>query len=223
MTTADSHTHTHTHTGSDPVTGSRSPLRIGIGGPVGSGKTALIEALVPLFAAAGREVGVITNDIYTQEDALHVQRELDGILSADRIIGVETGSCPHTAVRDDPTMNLMAAADLIDEHPEIDTVFFESGGDNLTLTFSPALVDVFVFVLDTAEGQKMPKKRGPGITESDILVINKIDIAQYVRCDVDIMNADALDVRSGHPVVLTDCLAGKGIAELAEKLESYRV
>jgi len=119
-------------------------------------------------------------------------------------------------------MNLMAAADLIDEHPEIDTVFFESGGDNLTLTFSPALVDVFVFVLDTAEGQKMPKKRGPGITESDILVINKTDIAQYVRCDLGIMNTDAIAVRDGKPVILTDCLAGQGIAELAAALEGYR-
>ncbi|WP_312775755.1 urease accessory protein UreG [Corynebacterium variabile] len=207
---------------SDPVTGSGSPLRIGIGGPVGSGKTALIEALVPLFVDAGRQVGVITNDIYTQEDALHVRRELHGIIDPERIVGVETGSCPHTAVRDDPTMNLMAAADLIDEHPEIDTVFFESGGDNLTLTFSPALVDVFVFVLDTAEGQKMPKKRGPGITESDILVINKTDIAQYVRCDLGIMNTDAIAVRDGKPVILTDCLAGQGIAELAAALEGYR-
>ncbi|WP_027019561.1 urease accessory protein UreG [Corynebacterium sputi] len=199
-----------------------APLRIGIGGPVGSGKTALIEALVPLFVNQGRQVGVITNDIYTQEDALHVRRELDGILAPERIVGVETGSCPHTAVRDDPTMNLMAAADLVDEHPEIDTIFFESGGDNLTLTFSPALADVFVFVLDTAEGQKMPKKRGPGTTESDILVINKIDIAKYVRCDVDIMYADAVDVRSGGPVILTDCLEGIGIEDLREQLETFR-
>ena len=206
----------------DPVTGTGSPLRIGIGGPVGSGKTALIEALVPLFVGAGRHVGVITNDIYTQEDAHHVRRELDGVISPDVVIGVETGSCPHTAVRDDPTMNLMTAADLLDEHPEIDTLFFESGGDNLTLTFSPALVDVFVFVLDTAEGQKMPKKRGPGITESDILVINKTDIAQYVRCDLDVMNADAVDVRDGRTVVLTDCLADKGIDELREALEGFR-
>lgn len=206
----------------DPVTGSGSPLRIGIGGPVGSGKTALIEALVPRFVEAGRNVGVITNDIYTQEDAMHVRRELEGVISPDVVVGVETGSCPHTAVRDDPTMNLMTAADLLDEHPGIDTLFFESGGDNLTLTFSPALVDVFVFVLDTAEGQKMPKKRGPGITESDILVINKTDIAQYVRCDLTVMNADAVDVREGNPVVLTDCFSGQGVEELQQKLEGFR-
>lgn len=197
-------------------------LRIGIGGPVGSGKTALIEALVPKFVAAGRSVGVITNDIYTQEDAQHIRRNLDGVLPEERIVGVETGSCPHTAVRDDPTMNLMAAADLIEEHPDLDTVFFESGGDNLTLTFSPALVDVFVFVLDTAEGDKMPRKRGPGITESDVLVINKVDIAQYVRCDLEQMHADANDVRGSKTVILTNSLDGEGIDELVAALESYR-
>lgn len=198
------------------------PLRIGIGGPVGSGKTALIEALVPQFISAGRTVGVITNDIYTQEDAQHIRQHLDGILPARRIIGVETGSCPHTAVRDDPTMNLMTAAELLEESPEIDTLFFESGGDNLTLTFSPALVDVFIFVLDTAEGDKMPRKRGPGITDSHILVINKIDIAQYVRCDLTRMRKDAVDVRSGKPVILTNSLDGTGIRELMATLEGFR-
>ena len=206
----------------NPVTGSGSPLRIGIGGPVGSGKTALIEALVPKFVEAGRNVGVITNDIYTQEDAQHIRRELDGVIPGDKVVGVETGSCPHTAVRDDPTMNLMAAVDLLDDHPEMDTIFFESGGDNLTLTFSPALVDVFVFVLDTAEGEKMPRKRGPGITESDILVINKVDIAKYVRCDLERMHTDANAVRNDKTVILTNSLDGQGIDELVAALENYR-
>ena len=189
---------------------------------MGSGKTALIEVLVPQFVQAGHEVGVITNDIYTQEDAQHIRRVLDGVIDGSRIVGVETGSCPHTAVRDDPTMNLMAAADMLDEHPELDTIFFESGGDNLTLTFSPALVDVFVFVLDTAEGDKMPRKRGPGITESDVLVINKVDIAKYVRCDLDQMHSDANDVRDNKTVILTNSLDGQGIGELMVALESYR-
>ncbi|MDO4910201.1 MAG: urease accessory protein UreG [Corynebacterium sp.] len=193
-------------------------LRVGIGGPVGSGKTALIEAIVPELIARGRKPAVITNDIYTQEDAQHVRETLDGVLPASHIIGVETGSCPHTAVRDDPTMNLMAAAELVDMDPEIDTILFESGGDNLTLTFSPALADYFVFVLDTAEGHKMPKKRGPGITDSDLLVINKADIAQYVRCDLDKMLADAIDVRGGKPVIATNSLDGLGIAEVVDHI-----
>lgn len=198
------------------------PFRIGVGGPVGSGKTALIEAIVPKLAEAGRQVGVITNDIYTQEDADHVRRTLDGVLAPERVVGVETGSCPHTAVRDDPTMNLMAAAELQADHPELDTILFESGGDNLTLTFSPALVDVFVFVLDTAEGEKMPRKRGPGITESDLLVINKADIARYVRCDLDRMLSDADRVRDGAPVIATNCLDGDGVDEVVAWLESRR-
>ncbi|OIV37188.1 urease accessory protein UreG [Mangrovactinospora gilvigrisea] len=197
-------------------------LRVGVAGPVGSGKTALIEALVPLLVARGRRPAVITNDIYTQEDARHVRRTLDGILDADRIVGVETGACPHTAVRDDPTMNLAAAAELVERHPDLDTLLFESGGDNLTLTFSPALVDLFLFVLDTAEGDKMPRKRGPGITESDLLVINKTDIARYVRCDLARMEADAVKVRDGRPVHLTNALSGDGIAGIADFLDGYR-
>ncbi|RFU40589.1 urease accessory protein UreG [Actinomadura logoneensis] len=190
--------------------------KIGIGGPVGSGKTALIEALVPLLVDRGRRPGVITNDIYTQEDARHVRRALAGILDADRVVGVETGACPHTAVRDDPTMNLAAAAELLDRFPDIDVLLFESGGDNLTLTFSPALADVFVFVLDTAEGEKMPRKRGPGTTDSDLLVINKIDIAPYVRTDLAVMERDAHAVRGDGRVILTDCLTGTGVAEVAD-------
>jgi urease accessory protein len=188
-------------------------FKIGIGGPVGSGKTALIEALVPVLVERGHRPGVITNDIYTQEDAEHVRRTLAGTLDAERVAGVETGSCPHTAVRDDPTMNLAAAAEMLERFPDIDVLLFESGGDNLTLTFSPALADVFVFVLDTAEGEKMPRKRGPGTTDSDLLVINKIDIARYVRTDLSVMESDARRVRGTRPVVLTDCLPGPGVGD----------
>ena len=195
-------------------------FKVGVGGPVGSGKTALIEVLVPLLQARGHRLGVITNDIYTQEDAEHVRRTLAGVLDAERIVGVETGACPHTAVRDDPTMNLAAAADLLDRFPDIDMLLFESGGDNLTLTFSPALADMYIFVLDTAEGEKMPRKRGPGTTDSDLLVINKIDIAQYVRTDLSVMERDARAVRGTGPVVLTDCLTGTGVAEVADLIET---
>lgn len=191
-------------------------LRVGVAGPVGSGKTALIEALVPVLIGRGRTPAVITNDIYTSEDAAHVRRTLDGILAADRIVGVETGACPHTAVRDDPTMNQAAADEILERFPEVDTLLFESGGDNLTLTFSPALVDLFLFVLDTAEGDKMPRKRGPGITECELLVINKIDIAQYVRCDLTRMESDAHQVRQGRPVVLTNSLTGEGLDAIAD-------
>jgi urease accessory protein len=196
-------------------------LRVGIGGPVGTGKTALTEALVPLFLAAGRTPGVITNDIYTQEDAHHVRRELAGILDPERVIGVETGACPHTAVRDDPTMNLAAGEEMLERFPDIDTLIYESGGDNLTLTFSPSLADVFVFVLDTSNGEKMPRKRGPGITESDILVINKIDIATYVRTDLEVMERDAHAVRDGKPVVLTNSLDGTGLQELFDRILAH--
>ncbi|MCX4679784.1 urease accessory protein UreG [Streptomyces sp. NBC_01433] len=197
-------------------------LRVGIGGPVGSGKTALIEALVPVLIARGHRPSVITNDIYTQEDAQHIRRTLDGVLEPERVVGVETGACPHTAVRDDPTMNLAAGAEMLERFPDTDTLLYESGGDNLTLTFSPALVDLFLFVLDTAEGEKMPRKRGPGITDSDLLVINKIDIAKYVRTDIGIMESDAYRVRDNRPVVLTDCLTGVGIEDIAGYLESRR-
>ena len=197
---------------------SEQVLRIGIGGPVGSGKTALTEALIPILIKNGRIPGVITNDIYTQEDAHHVRRELAGILDPERVVGVETGACPHTAVRDDPTMNLAAGAEMLERFPDIDTLLYESGGDNLTLTFSPALADVFVFVLDTAEGEKMPRKQGPGITESDILVINKIDIAQYVRTNLETMERDAWRVRDGKPVILTNSLTGQGVTELHDQI-----
>ena len=197
-------------------------FRVGIGGPVGSGKTALIEALVPVLVERGHRPAVITNDIYTQEDAEHVRRTLAGVLDGERVVGVETGASPHTAVRDDPTMNLAAGAELLERFPDVDTLLYESGGDNLTLTFSPVLVHLFVFVLDTAEGEKMPRKRGPGITESDLLVINKVDIAQYVRTDVGVMESDALRVRDGKPVILTNSLTGIGIDAVADYLDAQR-
>ncbi|MER6508559.1 urease accessory protein UreG [Nonomuraea sp. NPDC001636] len=212
------HHHPHPHPAVNVPAGTAMDrvFKIGVGGPVGSGKTALIEALVPVLLDRGRSVAVVTNDIYTQEDAQHVRRTLDGVLDPERVVGVETGSCPHTAVRDDPTMNLAAGAELLERFPDIDTLLFESGGDNLTLTFSPVLADVYVFVLDTGEGDKMPRKRGPGITDSDLLVINKIDIAPYVRADLEVMARDADRVRDGRPVVLTDALRGTGVAEVAD-------
>ncbi|GAA4527573.1 MULTISPECIES: urease accessory protein UreG [Nonomuraea] len=216
------HTHHHHHLDHDTPRELEGVLKVGIGGPVGSGKTALIEALVPILIGRGHSVGVITNDIYTMEDADHVKRTLDGVLDPARIVGVETGSCPHTAVRDDPTMNLAAGTEMLRRFGDIDTLLYESGGDNLTLTFSPVLADVYVFVLDTGEGDKMPRKRGPGITDSDLLVINKIDIAPYVRADLEVMTRDARRVRDGRPVILTDSLEGTGVAEVADFIASRR-
>lgn len=152
-----------------------STCRIGIGGPVGSGKTALIEAITPHLLNEGFKVLIITNDIVTTEDAKHVRRMLKGVLLEDRIIGVETGACPHTAVREDPSMNIAAVEEMEAKFPDTDIVLIESGGDNLTLTFSPALVDFFIYVIDVAAGDKIPRKDGPGISQSDILVINKTE------------------------------------------------
>ena len=189
----------------------RTTPRIGVGGPVGSGKTALIEQLVPRLIAAGHAPLVITNDIYTHEDAEHVRRTLAGVLDAERVIGVETGCCPHTAVRDDPTLNMAAAADLERAHPDADVLLLESGGDNLTLTFSRALVDYFIFVIDVAGGDKIPRKRGPGITTSDLLVINKADLAPYVGASLDVMRRDAAIQRGARPFVFTNCMTGEGL------------
>jgi urease accessory protein len=190
--------------------------RIGIGGPVGSGKTALIEALVPLLLEQHFKPVVITNDIFTQEDAQHVRRTLAGVLDPERVLGVETGSCPHTAVRDDPSMNLAAVEEMSRRFPDANLVLLESGGDNLTLTYSPALADSFLFVIDVAEGDKIPRKRGPGITSSDLLVINKMDLAPYVKADLAIMQRDARLVRQNRPFVFTNCLTGEGVREVAD-------
>jgi urease accessory protein len=217
------HDHDHSHDVGDDHTFSdfRAPgiARIGIGGPVGSGKTALIEALVPRLVAMGYRPLVVTNDIFTREDAEHVRATLAGVLPADRVVGVETGSCPHTAVRDDPTMNLDAVAELTDRFPDADVVLVESGGDNLTLTFSSALADYFIFVIDVAEGDKIPRKRGPGVTNSDLLVINKIDLAPHVRASLDVMQRDARTVRGERPFVLTNCFTGEGLAEVIHRIE----
>jgi urease accessory protein len=188
--------------------------RIGIGGPVGSGKTALVEALTPRLMELGLEVLIITNDVVTTEDAKHVQRALREVLPENRIIGVETGACPHTAVREDPSMNLAAAEELEERFPTSDVLLIESGGDNLTLTFSPALVDFYIYVIDVAAGDKIPRKNGPGITQSDILVINKTDLAPYVHASLEVMEADSAAMRGGKPFVFTNCLTGSGLADL---------
>ncbi|HEY0970262.1 MAG TPA: urease accessory protein UreG [Gemmatimonadales bacterium] len=185
--------------------------RVGVGGPVGSGKTALIEALVPRLIAAGHRPVVVTNDIFTQEDAEHVRRTLAGVLDPERVVGVETGACPHTAVRDDPTMNLAAIEELTERFPDADLVLLESGGDNLTLTFSPALVDEFIFVIDVAEGDKIPRKRGPGVLNSHLLVINKTDLAPYVHASLEVMDRDARRFRGERPFVFTNCMTGEGL------------
>jgi len=189
--------------------------RIGVGGPVGSGKTALIEALTPLLIQMGVRILIVTNDIVTTEDAKHVQRTLKGVLVEERIIGVETGACPHTAVREDPSMNLAAVEDMEARFPETDLVLIESGGDNLTLTFSPALVDYFIYVIDVAAGDKIPRKNGPGICQSDILVINKTDLAPYVGASLEVMDRDSKMMRGEKPYLFTNCKANEGIPELA--------
>ncbi|MDE5773240.1 MAG: urease accessory protein UreG [Muribaculaceae bacterium] len=188
--------------------------RIGIGGPVGSGKTALIEAIAPRLLELGQKVLIITNDIVTTEDAKHVRKTLKGILVEDKIIGVETGACPHTAVREDPSMNIAAVEEMEAKFPDTDIVLIESGGDNLTLTFSPALVDFFIYVIDVAAGDKIPRKDGPGISQSDILVINKTDLAPYVHADLSVMDHDSKLMRPGKPFVFTNCFTGEGIDEL---------
>src|SRR3954470_19388138 len=192
--------------------------RIGIGGPVGSGKTAIVEALTPKLLDRGAKVLIVTNDVVTTEDAKHVQRTLKGVLHEDRILGVETGACPHTAVREDPSMNLAAVEDMEARFPDSDIVLIESGGDNLTLTFSPALVDYFIYVIDVAAGDKIPRKNGPGITQSDILVINKTDLAPYVGASLEVMDHDSRLMRSGKPHLFTNCKTGDGIAELVQMI-----
>jgi urease accessory protein len=188
------------------------PLRVGIGGPVGSGKTALVDRLCKEMRER-YDIAVVTNDIYTQEDAQFLTRS--GALAPERIIGVETGGCPHTAIREDASINLAAVAEISVRHPGLDLVFIESGGDNLAATFSPELADITLYVIDVAAGDKIPRKGGPGIIRSDLLVINKIDLAPLVGADLAVMDRDARKMRGERPFLFTNLKENKGVAEIA--------
>ncbi len=188
------------------------PLRIGIGGPVGAGKTTLTAELAKLWSPT-LSVGVITNDIYTQEDAEALVRMQ--ILPSDRIIGVETGGCPHTAIREDASINLAAIAQMNARHPDLDVVLIESGGDNLSATFSPELADITLYVIDVAAGEEIPRKGGPAITKSDVLIINKTDLAPHVGADLSVLERDATKMRAGRPFVFCALRHGKGVEEVA--------
>ncbi len=194
----------------------RKPVRIGVGGPVGSGKTALVEQLCRSMSQH-YSIAVITNDIFTKEDAEFLTRQ--GVLSPDRIRGVETGGCPHSAIRDDISINLSAVEEMVQLHPELDILFVESGGDNLAATFSPELVDSHIYVIDVAEGDKIPRKGGPGITKSPLLVINKIDLAPYVGADLGVMERDSLRMRGTRPFLFTNLRTGEGLAQVIEWIE----
>ncbi|MBT9312239.1 urease accessory protein UreG [Leptothoe kymatousa] len=195
----------------------KQAARVGIGGPVGSGKTALLECLVPRLMARGIEVAVVTNDLLTKEDAERIKRK--GFLPTERIIGVETGSCPHTAIREDPTMNLLAVQDLEQQFPGLDIVFIESGGDNLASTFSYDLVDSYLFVIDVGAGDDIPRKNGPGFMQADLAVINKIDIAPYVGANLDVIRQDAAERRGQKAIAYTNCKTGTGLDEVVNFIE----
>ena len=191
---------------------STSPLRVGVGGPVGSGKTALLDALCKRLREQF-EIAVVTNDIYTREDAEFLVRSQ--ALAPERIVGVETGGCPHTAIREDASMNLAAVEDLQLRYPALDLIFVESGGDNLSATFSPELADLTLYVIDVAEGEKIPRKGGPGITRSDLLVINKTDLALHVGASLEVMAADSKRMRGERPFVFSNLKLGQGVDEIA--------
>ena len=195
--------------------------RLGIGGPVGSGKTMLIEKIVPLLAARGYKVGIISNDVVSREDADRMRQNLakeQGILSEDLVIGLATGGCPHTAVREDPSMNISVIEEMESKYGYLDLIIIESGGDNITTTFSPALADYFIYIIDVSGGDKYPRKRGLGIETCDLLVINKIDLAPHVGADLQIMERDAKEVRGDKPHVLVNCKTGQGIEQATEHI-----
>jgi urease accessory protein len=193
------------------VMNERGPLRVGVGGPVGSGKTALVDALCKRMRDR-YQIAVVTNDIYTQEDAQFLQRS--GALSPDRILGVETGGCPHTAIREDASINLVAVDRLCQRFPDLDLVLVESGGDNLSASFSPELADLTLYVIDVAAGEKIPRKGGPGITRSDLLIINKTDLASHVGASLEVMDRDARAQRGERPFVFTNIKEGTGLDEV---------
>ena len=192
------------------------PLRVGIGGPVGSGKTALMETLCKTFRNQ-YDICAITNDIYTKEDALILTRA--GALPVERIMGVETGGCPHTAIREDASINLAAIAEMRAKFPKLDLILIESGGDNLAATFSPELADITIYVIDVAQGEKIPRKGGPGITRSDLLVINKIDLAPHVGASLEVMENDTKRMRVDRPYVFTNLKVGTGVSDVARFIE----
>ena len=194
------------------MTSSHGPLRVGVGGPVGSGKTALVDRLCKHMRDR-YDIAVVTNDIYTKEDAQFLTRS--GALAPERITGVETGGCPHTAIREDASINLAAVAEMSRRFPALDLIFVESGGDNLAATFSPELADLTLYVIDVSAGDKIPRKGGPGITRSDLLVINKIDLAPLVGASLEVMERDASKMRGPRPFLFTNLKAGQGVAEIA--------
>lgn len=198
------------------MTQMNGPLRVGIGGPVGAGKTTLTARLSEVLKER-YSIGVITNDIYTQEDAEALMRMQ--ILPQDRIIGVETGGCPHTAIREDASINLAAVAEMRERHPDVEIVLIESGGDNLSATYSPELADLTVYVIDVAAGEEIPRKGGPAITKSDLLVINKTDLAPYVGASLEVMDRDATRVRDGRPFVFSALRHGQGVPEIVSQIE----
>jgi urease accessory protein len=199
------------HVATDPAA-----VRVGIGGPVGSGKTQLVERLLPLLEAAGLRAAVITNDLITLEDAERVQRS--GLIDPALVMGVETGACPHTAIREDPSMNEAAARRLEQEHGPLDLLLLESGGDNLAATFSPELVDYSIYVIDTAAGDDIPRKRGLGVVQADLLIVNKIDLAPHVGADLERMRADVAAVRPARPSLFTNLRAADGARQIFEEL-----
>jgi urease accessory protein len=195
--------------------------RIGIGGPVGSGKTMLIEQVVPILSSRGYRTGIISNDVVSREDADRMRRNLatqKGLMSEDLVIGLATGGCPHTAVREDPSMNISVVEEMEAKHDDLDLIIIESGGDNITTTFSPALADYFIYIIDVSGGDKYPRKRGLGIESCDLLVINKIDIAPHVGADLAIMERDAQAVRGTKPYVFVNSKTGQGVKEVTEHI-----